>query len=153
RAARGWRPSTRRRRRAPARTPDAAPVWTTGRSARGRRRWRRAQSPARPPPTPAGAPRRPAWADERNLLTCARLLMAGGAFAGRRLQDFAHDVNRLVLRFVIRPRLELREQAERDEMQTGQEQQNPEQEQRTVADGLMPHDLHVGQPDDDERSG
>ena len=54
-----------------------------------------------------------------------------------RFEHIADDVNRLVLRFVIRARLHLRQQAERHELHAGKDQQDAEQQQRAVRDALV----------------
>src|SRR3954453_18236077 len=56
--------------------------------------------------------------------------------------DFADDVDRLVLRFVIRPSLHFREQAGRDELPSGKNQQDAEEEKRPVPDRLVPEEPH-----------
>ena len=54
-----------------------------------------------------------------------------------RLEHLADDVGRLVLRLVVGARLQLGEQAERHELHAGEDQQDAEQQQRPVADGLV----------------
>ena len=50
----------------------------------------------------------------------------------RVLQDVADDVDRLVLGLVIRARLQLGQQTQRDQLHAGEDQQDAEQQQRTV---------------------
>ena len=47
---------------------------------------------------------------------------------GRRLTDFADYIYRLVLRFVIGPRLHLGKEAERHQLEAGGDQQNAEEQ-------------------------
>ncbi len=49
------------------------------------------------------------------------------------LADFLDHVGRLVLRLVVRARLHFGEQAERHELHAGEDQQDPEQQERPVA--------------------
>ena len=64
-------------------------------------------------------------------LTCAFRLSDG------RLSNLPDDVGRLVLRLVVRARLQFREQSQRDELHAGEDQQDAEQQQRPVGDRLI----------------
>ena len=57
----------------------------------------------------------------------------------RSLPDFANDVGRLVLRFVVGARQHLGEQAERDELHADEEQHHAEQQQRPIGDACVPN--------------
>ena len=50
------------------------------------------------------------------------------------------------MRFVVRARLELRQQTERHQLQTGEDQQDAEQQQRAVGNRLLARQPHVGEP-------
>ena len=53
-----------------------------------------------------------------------------------RFEDLADHVNRLLLRLVVGARLHLGQQAERDQLHTGENQENREQQQRPVGNRL-----------------
>src|SRR5580765_4906280 len=75
-----------------------------------------------------------------------RLLMLADSLHGWCLENFANDVGRLVLRFVIRARLKLRQQTERHELETRLNEQDAEEQQGPIANRLTLDELHVRQP-------
>src|SRR4029453_17230550 len=75
-----------------------------------------------------------------------RLLMLADSFHGWCLENFANDVSRFVLRFVIRARLKLRQRTERHELKTGLNEQDAEKQQRAIANRLTLDQLYVRHP-------
>ncbi len=71
--------------------------------------------------------------------------------AGLALADFPDDVGRLVLRLVVRPRLHLREQPERHELNAGEDQQDAEEQNRPIGDSLQRRQADVDEPREDQR--
>jgi hypothetical protein len=53
------------------------------------------------------------------------------------LEHIANDIDRFSLGLVIRPRLHLGKQAERDQLDAGEDQQDAEQQQRPIPDPLV----------------
>src|SRR4051812_25841394 len=58
-------------------------------------------------------------------------------------EDLTDRVDRLVLRLVIRPRHQFRQQPQREHLYGDEDEQDAEQEQRPAGDRLLPRQSHV----------